>query len=601
MYGDKNSDSLISVTKKILFPIVCVLVLMAAMAVGGIEQKPAAAGPDPNVVPAAVNVKSAEKAPAVSPSEPIVPKDASVPVKIQSLSFKKDWPIRDALQFLGARYQKNIVPSAKVDGLITITNLYDVTFEEALEAILGPVLKYEQEGNFIKVYTADEYKQIKEDVGRMIYKVFTLYYISAGEAVKLIAPVLSKAGTIQASSPAEKVVPTGESISVGSGGGDTMALNDTLVILDYPENIAKAEKLIKELDVRPDQVLIEATILSATLTEETALGIDWNTLNGVTIDSILSVGSGTADGISTSKFAEGLKTTSFTGGLSVGITSDHVAALIKAIESVTDVTILANPKILAVNKQLGQVYIGKKVAYVSQSTTTEGGNVTQQVDFLETGTKLSFRPYIGDDGYIRMDIHPKDSSAELRLVGSTSLPDETSAELATNIFVKNGQTIVIGGMFRDKYNVTRNQVPLLGDLPLIGVAFRSTADQVLREEVVVMLTPHIVKEPNETGGDARIDDIRRKRFGAMDELNVIGRTKQAEDSYARAVNYYLDGNSESAMKQLAIAFNLRPTYLEAIRLKERIITEAKPEDVSKLERIMLEAIDKQEAGKWMRR
>ena len=441
---------------------------------------------------------------------------------IQSITFKKGMRITDALRFLSAKYQKNIVPSSKVDGLVTITNLYNVTFEEALGGILGYGYKYDKEDNFIKIYTTEEYKKIKEDEDRMITKVFTLYYISAAEAKQLITPVKSKVGTIQASTPASTVAPTGGSISSGSAGGDSMALNDTVVIRDYPENIAKAEKLLKELDARPKQVLVEATILSATLTEGMKLGVDLNLLAGVSLTGTAATTDLISSGVAPSRgsvatkpigqIAAGtagtpIETSGFAtaggSGLRVGVTSGDVAAFITALEEITDTTILANPKILAVNKQLGQVYIGNKIGYLDQTTQTQT-STTQQVKFLETGTKLSFRPYIGGDGYIRMDIQPKDSSGTLK---SNGIPDESSTELATNIIVKDGQTIVIGGLFRDVVSTSRNQIPLLGDIPLIGALFRSTTDTSRREEVIVLLTPHIIKESEETNSAARMEDI----------------------------------------------------------------------------------------------
>ena len=516
---------------------------------------------------------------------------------VQSIAFKKDMSIRDALRVLAATYRKNIVPSSKVEGLITVSSLRDVTFEEALEAVLNTGYKYEQDGDFVKVYTVEEHKKVKEDKDRMVYKVFTLYYVSAAEARKLISPILSGSGKIESTTAAATGVPVGQSITTASGAGDAMALNDAIVVLDYPENIDKAEKLLKELDVRPKQVLIEATILSATLNEETALGIDWSTLKGVTIGTIANIGTGATDGAATSGFAYGLQTTHLTGGFSAGITRDHVAVLIRALEEVTDVTVLANPKILAVNKQLGQVYIGKKWGYYSQTTTSAGEFATAQVSFLETGTKLSFRPYIGNDGYIRMDIHPKDSDGG----APSGLPWETSTEVATNIMVKDGQTIVIGGLFRDKVETTRNQVPLLGNLPIVGAAFRSTVDKVKREEVIVMLTPHIIEESAQTEGQARADDIRRKRFGAKDELQSISRAKMAEDHYAKAAKYYVEGDNESAMTEISAALTLRPSYIEAIRLKERIIGQTAPEEAEKLERVILENIDREEAPNWMRK
>ena len=602
MYREKNSQDKSKIRNR-LFVWCIVLVVTAAIAVADVAQEPAEAYALANTGAAGIETSDSQAG-------------VSAGGKLSFIGFDKEKckSIRDALRVLGARFKMNIVPSSNVDGPLTVTSLYDVTFEQALDSVLGYGYKYDQEGNFIKVYTAEEYKKIKEDPDRMIYKVFTLYYISAAEAMELIKPVLSGAGSIQGSSPPETTVSTGESISAGTGGGDTMALNDTIVIKDYPENIVEAEKMLKELDARPQQVLIEATILSATLTEGMQLGVDLNFLAGVSLDGTSSTAQvGNTESLLTttttpiSQIAGGtyagspIETFGFAAnvgsGLRVGVTTGNVAAFITALESVTDTTILANPKILAVNKQLGQVYIGTKIGYTSQTTQTQT-STTQQVEFLDTGTKLSFRPYIGDDGYIRMDIHPKDSSGTLK---ANDIPDEFSTELATNIMVKDGQTIVIGGLFRDVVVTSRSQIPLLGDLPLIGGLFRGTNDSTTRQEVIVLLTPHIIKEPEETNSNARIDDVRRKRFGARDELQWAGRARLVEDRYAEAARFYVEGDTQAAIKELAFVLELRPSYLEAIRLKERIIAETTPDEVDMIERIMLDNVEREDSDKWQRR
>jgi type II secretory pathway component GspD/PulD (secretin) len=246
---------------------------------------------------------------------------------------------------------------------------------------------------------------------------------------------------------------------------------------------------------------------------------------------------------------------------------------------------------------MGTVFIGTKLGYRSQTTQTDT-STTQKVVFLDTGTKLSFRPYIADDGYIRMDIYPKDSSGEL---DSEGIPTETTAELVTNIMVKDGQTIVIGGLFRDDVRTIRSQVPLLGDIPLIGAMFRSTTDSNVRQEIIVLLTPHIITEPEQTEGAARADDASRKRYGARKTLQWISRARLADDRYTEAVEDYIDGDNKAALFKVNWALGLRPTYLEAIRLKERIINETAPDDVTTIERIMLDVIEREESNKWLRR
>ncbi|MBN1392923.1 MAG: type II secretion system protein GspD [Sedimentisphaerales bacterium] len=518
-------------------------------------------------------------------------------VSIQSITFDKGTKIKDGLRILSAMYKKNIVPSPKVDGVIGFTRLYNVTFEEAMDAILGVNFKYEQEGQLIRVYTEEEHKKRKEDKDRMIYKVFTLYYTSAAEVRKLINPVLSTNGKIEITSAAKIGVPTGETISAQTGGGDTIAMNDTIVIYDFPENIAMAEEVIKSVDTKPKQILVEATILSATLTEAMQFGIDWQTLQGVAITGLTGISYGTPDYLKFAGTSAKIES-ALSGGLTIGVTHDDVAAFIRAVEEITDVTVLANPKILTVNKQLGQVYIGTKLGYREGDTfDSQGNRVEGKVKFLDTGTKLSFRPFICDDGYIRMDIHPKDSSGTV----PGGIPQETSAELVTNIIVKDGQTIVIGGLFKNTVTTTKTQIPLLGNLPIAGAAFRGTANKTEKQEVIVLLTPHIIEEPKEICGKAVAADISRKKIGAREELEWVNSTRAAEDNYAKAVEYYLKGKKKAALDKLNWALVVQPTYMEALRLKERIISETAPDGSATIERVMLDVIEREESDQWLRR
>jgi type II secretory pathway component GspD/PulD (secretin) len=230
----------------------------------------------------------------------------------------------------------------------------------------------------------------------MVFKVFTLYYISAAEAKKLVTPMLSGNAKIETTSAAQTAFPTGESISVTTGGGDSTAQNDMLMIYDYPERIEKVTGMLKDVDVRPRQVLVEATVMAATLTDDSQFGIDWQTIssaavstaaNGGTVfnpqTNVNQIGKSQNDYLGSTTTGQVTKT----GGLTFGVSHDNIAALVKAVEASTDVTILANPKILAVNKQLGQVYIGAKIGYVN-ATTQNQTSTTQSVSFLDTGTEL---------------------------------------------------------------------------------------------------------------------------------------------------------------------------------------------------------------------
>jgi hypothetical protein len=234
--------------------------------------------------------------------------------------------------------------------------------------------------------------------------------------------------------------------------------------------------------------------------------------------------------------------------------------------------VLANPKVLALNKQRGEVHVGNEDGYIT-TTVTENAQ-TQSVQMFETGTKLIFRPYIGDDGYIRMEIHPEDSTGGVTLQGQQSLPHKTTTEVTTNVMVKDNHTIVIGGLFRETTTSFRNQVPGLGSLPLVGYAFRQHQDTKQRQEVIILLTPHIIKDQDAyaRGSEDAQREFEKLRVGVRKGVMPWGREAMAESCYEAAVAEMAKDHPDQckALWNLDMATNLNPKYLEAIDLKERI-------------------------------
>ncbi len=522
----------------------------------------------------------AASAPEAAPSAPEPQPAACSMQSVQSISFRKDMPIRDALQMLAQMYHKNIVPSARVDGMVTVTNLYDVTFEEALQAILG-THKYEIKGNFVKVYTNEEFMA---DKTRFEYATIPLYYINAEEAKKLAEPLLSEFGQLGVTSPAQRDTVPGK-------GGDSLAIHDRLVVSDYPENLRRIREMLTEVDVEPLQVLLEVTVMEATLTEETKFGIDWKNIPGTSI----SLGD---DGFLQSGFTP--QVTGSASGISIGVTFDNISALITALETVSDVTIMANPKILALNKQAGKLSIGREDGYQSLTNVSEGGTSTQEVEFLESGTVLEFRPFIGKDGLIRMEIRPEQSNGEIKNYGDAYLPNKSKTEVVTNVMVRDGQTIVLGGLFKESTNLSHSQVPILGDIPVIGELFRGVSDSSSRVELIILITPHIIQRPEQAQGAERLEDVQRLAHTARSNLYWMSRVKIDEDRYARAVQYYMNGEYDCAMAELNNILTIHRNYLEAVRLRERILRETQPQAAQQMERLMLQKIEREESGKWLR-
>lgn len=547
------------------------------------EQRPAAADGAGSVVtpldetdataPAATSQPSAGRS--VTASEVNVSPAGTVEIHVNDAS------LVEVLRMLSLQSQRNIIASKDVRGTVT-ANLYDVTVREALDAILqANGFGYRERGNFIYVYTAKELAEIEKAERKVKTEVFHLYYTPAANAATMIKPVLSADAQVALTTPAASGVETGTT----DVGGNSHASDDVLVVTDYPENLERARKVLQEVDRRPQQILIEATILRASLNEDNALGVDFTVLGGVDFRSLSLVNSADpAQGTGLAQALDGrilenadagpLNDHGFAAGsvggsgLSVGLVKNSVGMFIQALEGITDTVVLANPKVLALNKQKGEVIVGRKDGYLT-STVTQTTTV-QTVEFLETGTRLVFRPFIGDDGYIRMEIHPEDSSGGL----NNSLPFKVTTEVTSNVMVKDGHTIVIGGLFREDTTTQRSQVPFLGNLPLAGPLFRRKEDQTKREEVIILLTPHIVKDDvaySQLSSD-ELKQAEKLRIGIRHGLMPWGRSRLAESEYECAVNI-MNGahpDRQRALWHLNAATNLNPKFIEAINMKEAL-------------------------------
>ncbi len=471
-------------------------------------------------------------------------------------------------------------------------NLYNVTVKEALDAILkANGCAWREKGNIIYVYTAKEMADIEKAERRMAVEVFRLYYTPAANAANMIKPMLSKEAEVSLTMPANTGIggsggSSGSSASSSSGGddagGDSHATEDMLIVKDYPEQIELVRKALKELDRRPQQILVEATIVAARLNEDNQLGVNFTILGGVDFDDIQGPAADSRNPAMTGRLENtqsGLGATDYEGvgtvfpqptnGLKVGLVYNNFALFVNALEETTDTVVLANPKVLTLNKQRGEVLVGSEDGYLT--TTVTESTAVQSVQFLETGTKLVFRPYVGDDGYIRMEVHPESSEGG---VDARGLPSKQTTQVTTNVMVKDGHTVVIGGLFRERSVSGRSQVPLLGNMPLVGPLFRNQADSTVREEIIIMLTPHIVKDDKaySDASEALLKDFEKLRVGVRRGMMPWGRERLAENCYEDAVREYAKPNPDTkkVLWHLDCATNLNPQFTEAINMKAQV-------------------------------
>ncbi len=485
-----------------------------------------------------------------------------------------DLPLNTVLRVLSLETHRNIIATPSVQGTVN-ASLHDVTFEDALDAILAMnQASFRAQGNFIYVYTQDELAQIIASENPPVSRVFRLNYVSAADIEPAITSLLSQVGTLSVSAATEVGIGADDS----NAGGMALAATDYIVVHDRQENIDRIEQIIRELDVRPRQVLIETTILSAELSDDNALGIDFAAVGGVDLELLGSTSVAVQDinigALPTDRFEQfnANISTDLTGnvpngGLSIGVIKDHVAVFVRALEQITDTTVIANPKILALNKQKGMVVVGRRDGYIT--TTVTETQAIQTVEFLVTGTQLRFRPFIGNDGFVRMEIHPEDSTGGLN---AANLPFEQTTEVTTNVMVRDGQTILIGGLFRETDSDSRSQLPGLGDIPGVGELFKSRSDSMTRQEVIVLLTVKIVKDFDAYARQSweQAEDMERLRVGLREGQMWHGRERLAQNAYKTALECFAAGDYDDAQWHVRMALHHSPRMLSAIKLQEEL-------------------------------
>ncbi len=483
-------------------------------------------------------------------------------------SIRHKGDIVDFLKFLGVACNKNIVPSGNVRGQVNV-NLFNVTAKEVMSVVLtSNGFAYEEEGAFIFVYTQKEYEAKLAAARKTISRAFHLNYITAQDAETLIKPLLSETGRVT-------TTPATQTSQGGKGGsGETWAGNNYIVIVDYPEYIDAVGKLLGEVDRQPLQVLVEATILVAKLDDENSLGIDFNVLGGVDFQSTYTLPEGVngfhPDASNVALSGTNTSANFGSGGLSIGIVTGNIGMFISALEGITDTVTLGNPKVLTLNRQTAKVKVGGEQGYVASTVSTTTAE-TSSVQMLETGTILEFTPFITDDGYIRMNLHPEDSIGAVVQKGNENLPEKTVTEVITNVLVKDGHSIVIGGLFRESTTLNRSQVPLVGNIPLIGNLFRSTNDRNIKEEIIFIITPHIVKESVDYAAAEEImGTIDTLVIGVREGMQWHGRERLAGAHYNRARELQADGKLKAALWDANLAVHISPRFLDALDLRNEL-------------------------------
>jgi type II secretory pathway component GspD/PulD (secretin) len=537
--------------------------------------------PPPDVEAAAPPTEPAKEPPAPPPASVSVSEHGTVSLAAQGIEITK------LLELLSIKSRMNIVASEKVKAQVSVS-LYDVPIDQALDALLtvnGFV--WERQGPFIMVYTRAEKETMDKAKMKRDARVFTLQFLGADDALSLVKPVLTEGGTaVSLGKVKEGYEPT-----IADGGSDTYAFATRVLVNDYPDVLEKVAGIFRDSDMQPQQVRVEATILVTDVNEEDAFGLDISLVGKIDFAQVTNGPMAAFDGLksnslnsagtypdpvpSSASTASLFPVTEADPTLKMGVLANDVAVFLQMLDQVKNTTVLARPSVTVLNRQKAQVNIGAKVGYLS--TTQTQTSTTQEVQYIDTGIKLTFRAFISPDGMVRMELAPSIINAEYKTVqsvtgtgtGPVQIPNQTNQELRTNVRVKSGQTIVLGGLFREDSTSTNRQIPGLGDV--VPGLFSGQNDKTVRQEVIFLVTPTIVQDPkSEIEGDRALKVIDAVQASARAGLLPFSHQQIGGHYQLQALDAWRQGDRERAALYADQALRVGPTSPSMIQLREDI-------------------------------
>lgn len=478
----------------------------------------------------------------------------------------RDEDIRTVLEKLAAAGGLSIVPSKSVTGNVTAT-LDGVNVRQAIDIILKQAgFQARQDGNFLFVGTADDFLAMDRagDVkGRRIYRP---NYITAQEVKTLIEPMLTpQIGLVTVSVPSQVGIASDQT----NAGGTSFTGNEVVMVRDLERVLCEVDHVLAQVDCPPRQVAIEAMIINVKLNDTYAFGVDFELLRD---QSNLRIVSGTP-------IANLANLDISKGGLKVGFLDSSLGIFLTALETIGETNVVASPHLMCLNKQRAEILIGSQLGYVN-TTVTETSS-TQSVSFLEVGTQLRLRPFISSDGRIRMEVHPELSTGSVSIQGQLTLPNKETTQVTTNIMVRDGATVVIGGLIREDLTNNDTQIPLFGSMPWVGPLFRQKRQTTGRTETIVLITPKIISEEHASanGEEAECDFLTRQQVFA-EKMSPIGKRYLGRRYLRMAQAAYEEGDLRAANRLVHLAIHYDPMNRETINFRGVVLKDSPAGDAS---------------------
>lgn len=293
--------------------------------------------------------------------------------------------------------------------------------------------------------------------------------------------------------------------------------NNALLIQTTAREYQRVERILAQLDVMPTQVLLEAVIAEVTLSDELKFGLRWFFESGDFSMSLTDVATG------------------FVGpafpGFNWSYATDNIQVTLSALSSVTDVKVVSAPTLMALNNQKATLQIGDEVPIVTQQSVGTGSAdapIINSIEMKDTGVILNVVPRVNNAGRVMLEIEQEVSSVVKTTTSGIDSPTIQQRRISTKVMVNDGESLALGGLIQENNSLSRGQVPILGDIPIIGNAFKNKTDGIKRTELIIFIRPRVVRDIHEAR-DVTEEFRQQLNFETPIDKRRGGKTRTQQD------------------------------------------------------------------------
>ncbi|WP_084722163.1 type IV pilus secretin PilQ family protein [Photobacterium aquae] len=411
-----------------------------------------------------------------------------------SINFQ-DVPVRNVLQLIAEYNDFNLVVSDSVTGNLTL-RLDDVPWKQVLDIILkSKNLDKREQGSVVMIAPKEELmrseqeqleaQRKEEELASLQSEIITLNFAKATELGELLAGAED-----------------GISMLSGRGSLHVDERTNSIIINDIPENLANVRDIVAALDIPVDQVQIEARIVTVDEGDIDELGVRWgilstdgtNTVGGSIENNLASVGlldrKATVDeflNVNLAATSAGASSVAF----QVAKMGDVLLDLeLSALQEEKKAEIISSPRLMTTNKKTAYIEQGTEIPYLEAASS---GAVS--VSFKKAVLSLMVTPQITADGKLVLDlVVTQDKVGDVVKAGTGEAVSIDTQRIGTQVLVDNGETVVLGGIYQHTLNNKIQKIPVLGDIPVLGALFRSTMEKMGKRELLIFVTPKIVRQ-----------------------------------------------------------------------------------------------------------